>query len=127
VVFDGEDSRFSAVGDLKLAQNVTNIIADGALAQKQLGSDLAVGQALDHQGQDAHFLRGELRKGRRFLDLGGLADLFEQGLGHRRIDQGVAAAHGADRIDQVGAANPFEDVAHRAGADGIHHQLIFGV
>ena len=55
--------------------------------------------------------------------LGGL----RAGPGHRRVDQGITGGDRADRIDQVGAANPLEDIPDRTGAHGVHHQLVLGV
>jgi len=127
LAIDGEDGGFGPVGDLQLAEDVAHVVAHGALAEEQLRGDLPVGQPLDHQRQDAHFLGGQPGEGRGFLDLGRLAHFFEQGFGHRRVNQRVAAPDGTDGIHQIAAADTLEDIAHCARAHGVHDQLILGI
>src|SRR5262245_49360497 len=50
-------------GDVQLAEDLAQVILDGAGADEQPGGDLPVGQVLGDQPGDLRLLRGEHRRG----------------------------------------------------------------
>jgi hypothetical protein len=58
---------------------------------------------------------------------GRLAEAGERLVHHRRVEQRLAPRDRLERLDQVVRADLLEDVAGRAGGDGVHEQIVVGV
>src|SRR2546426_417319 len=63
--FAGSDHGLGAVGDLQLAADVRDVVADRLQTQHQLLGDVLVGAAVGDQSQDLGLALGELGKDRR--------------------------------------------------------------
>src|ERR1700729_1490903 len=81
--------------DAQFAEDLAQVVVDRAGAEEQLGSDVAVRQALSHQPCDLEFLRCELVWGRGLAFAGGLAGGAQFRLGALR------PWDGAERAEQV--------------------------
>ena len=57
------EAGLGAVGDLELREDRRDVVADGLLAEEELGGDLCVRPPLGEQLQDLELSVGELRKG----------------------------------------------------------------
>src|SRR5262247_4733044 len=55
--------ELAAIGDAKLAEDLAQVVLDGAGADEQPGGDLPVGQVPGDQPGDLLLLRGEHRRG----------------------------------------------------------------
>ncbi len=103
-------------------QQVRHVVLHRLLGEEHLVGDLAVGQPVGQQQQDAALLRAE-------RDQGVLGDRrVAQPLDHpgrgQWIEQGLAPRHTPYAVDEIAAANLLEHVAGRARDDGVEECLV---
>jgi hypothetical protein len=70
---DSVPDQFGSGPDAELAEDFVQVVVDGARAQEQLGSDIAVSKSFCHEPGNFKFLRGELVEARGSALAGGLA------------------------------------------------------
>jgi hypothetical protein len=105
------------------------VVLHGVLRDEQLLGDVAVVHAARYQAEHLHLAVGQLRRGRVLgrLILGVPAgqgrELSEQLAGHRRVDEGLAAVDGANRVGELVKRDVLEQVAARTGADRLEEIL----
>ncbi len=108
----------------ELREQGGDVVLDRLLGEEEAVADLAVGQAFADEGENAAFLLGEAGQGVRG---GGLvAHPAHDAAGGFGVEQGLAGGDGADRADEVGAADLLEDVAGGAGHDRVEEGLVVG-
>ncbi len=106
----------------EFGQQVRHVVLDGLFGEEELLADLAVGHSFGDEVEDSALLFGE---GCKLIDRR-VAETFEYAGGEKRIEEGLAPAHPADRIDDVGASHLLEQVPGGAGHDGAEEGFVVG-
>src|SRR5437660_11612802 len=121
----GEVRRgLGAAADLELREDRRDVVLHGLLAELEPEADLAVGQALRDQREDAFLLRRQPGQALVPEQALALSQAVPHGRGDRRVEQALAVAHLPDGADQVGAVDLLEDVAAGPGHDGREQRLV---
>src|SRR5690606_36424475 len=91
---EGLQDRAGPVAHAQLAEDVGDVVLDGALGHAEGIGDLLVGEAGGHQAQDLGLAVGErVRAVQADEIVAHVLQAREQALGHRRLDQRAAAGH----------------------------------
>src|SRR5690606_29095598 len=99
---EGLQDRAGPVAHAQLAEDVGDVVLDGALGHAEGIGDLLVGEAGGHQAQDLGLAVGErVRAVQADEIVAHVLQAREQALGHRRLDQRAAAGHRADGAHQL--------------------------
>src|SRR5262249_52414391 len=112
----GKADRMGAVRRVELAQDVRDVILDRALSQIEPGADIAVAGTLGEQLQHLALALGQLL---RLVRARAPAKLAQELARHTRLDERLAGMDTTDRVDELRCRYIFEEVAHRAGFDGV--------
>lgn len=101
------------------------VVLHGLLGEVHRLPDLTVGQSLADQVKDAHLLLGEGAES--LVVVVPRARPLEDALAQCRVQEARPRGHGADRVDEVVAADVLEHVARGAGHDRVEERLVIGV
>src|SRR5690242_9408367 len=114
----GADDGLGAAGDLKLAEDVGDVVANGLSAEDELLGDGGVGETLGDEAEDLALAVGQLREGlgRRGRRRG--AKVLHQAAGDGWAEDGFAVGDSANGTNGLVAAGAIEQVAAGAGAHG---------
>ena len=113
--------RFRAAAHAQLGQEVGDVVLHRLLCEVHALADLAVGQSLGDEVEDAPLLVGEAGQ---LLVLRSGAQPIEDTARHRGIEERLAPADPADAVHQVRTPDLLEDVAGRAGHDRAEQRLV---
>jgi signal transduction histidine kinase len=116
------DRRFGSSAHAHLGEQVADVVLHRLLGKEHLCRDLTVRQAISQQFQDLALLWAEPGQP-GVLDRAGAQPVHDPGR-QRRIEQGGAGAHLADRVDDVVALDLFQDVPSSTGDDRLEQRLV---
>jgi signal transduction histidine kinase len=108
-----------------LREKVGDVVLHGLLGEEHAIGDLAVGEALGEQIEDATFLIGqpfELLVADRARP-----QTLEHPGSDTGVEQGLTGRDLADRVDEIHGPDLLEDVSRRTGHDGVEQCLVVGV
>src|SRR5688572_24960164 len=111
----GASDGLGSVGDLELAEDDRDMVANRLLRQEELTGDPAVVEASGHQVEHLPLPLAQLGEHLAARLRSEPAEPAAQPRGDRRAEDGTTGGDGGDGVEQVGATGSLDDVAPRAG------------
>src|SRR5918995_251984 len=122
--FAGTDDGLGAVRDLKLGEDVGDVIAHGLGAQVEAFGDLGVRLVAGYELQDLVLALGQLGEGVGGLSRVWTREILHEAAGYGRSEDGLAAGDSPDGTQDLGLEGAFKQVASGTGLQRGEHRIV---